>query len=168
MANEILRAHSPRSGFRGSRGVVHLVKSGTKRTSGEAARISVFRFLLRKGDASCVEFARMASAMGEGGMPLIFDPMKTWRTASEGGPYNGNTLRLDQAFLRLTWRTASEGGPYNGTPYVSIRPFCSISSSLSQRSGMLAEPRRRISSSAPRTSLRRKSTPMRSSKSSSG
>ncbi len=37
-----------------------------------------------------------------------------------------------------------------------------ISSSLSQRSGMFAEPRRRMSSSAPRTSLSRKSTPMRS------
>src|SRR5437762_6922909 len=51
------------------------------------------------------------------------------------------------------------------TDHGSTRPFSSISSSLSHRSGMLAEPSRRISSSAPRASSSRKSTPIRSSNS---
>src|SRR3974390_596711 len=49
--------------------------------------------------------------------------------------------------------------------YVWIIPFSSNSSSLSHRSGIFAEPSRRMSSSAPRTSCSRKSTPIFSSRS---
>src|SRR5262249_46558339 len=47
-----------------------------------------------------------------------------------------------------------------GFDYLSLNPFSNSCSSLSHKSGMLAEPSRRMSSSAPRTSAERKSTPI--------
>src|SRR6266480_386835 len=71
-----------------------------------------------------------------------------------------------KALARKTRNGVRAGGNQSQvTTHDSTRPFSSISSSLSHRSGKLAEPSRRISSSAPRTSLKWKSTPMRSSNS---
>src|SRR5258708_19560427 len=88
----------------------------------------------------------MAAAVGEDGMPLIFGRMKayladrlrrrslqrphatsrsspfqlTWRTASEGGPYNGYTLRLDQAFLQHFFVAEPEVGNIGGAEAQNI------------------------------------------------
>lgn len=51
-------------------------------------------------------------------------------------------------------RQDEEAGQQRTGTQLSTRPFSKISSSVSHRSGMLAEPRRRMSSSAPRTSRR--------------
>jgi hypothetical protein len=76
--------------------------------------------------------------------------------------FKGIASSRSSALSAISWDVGSQiGGGYRGvrpeldaTVYDSTRPFSSISSSLSHRSGMLAEPSRRISCSAPRTSLK--------------
>lgn len=60
----------------------------------------------------------------------------------------GNSLALGIV------REEQEASQQRTATQPSTRPFSRISSSVSHRSGMLAEPRRRMSSNAPRTSRR--------------
>jgi hypothetical protein len=68
-------------------------------------------------------------------------------------PSKSTPRRFGKIAERTLARQDQEGGQQPGIQ-LSTRPFSKISSSVSQRSGMLADPRRRMSSSAPRTSRR--------------